>query len=234
MAPNLRLFDSDGAAAFSSHDFGRVVAGGSSPKKLIFVNSYGDVDAEDCEIGIYAVSGNDGDSFAQISGGEDFAANLSTLSATVDGGAGSIPDSATLKYKISVRDADGYESAANSNVVTPTLSAGNTNQVNLSWTAITGATDYRVYSSIDGGTTYKLKGTTANLTFTDNTGAEGLGAEPATDAVAYRITTWTTAPVSIGTLTIGSSFPVYIREVVPSNVSSTGNPRHHKTYLAFN
>lgn len=234
MAANMRLLDSDRVSLFASHDFSRVLAGNISAKKLVFLESYGDADALDVEFGPYAVAGNDGVTFTEISLGEEFSANTSTLSIIVNSSGGSIPDTADLRYKISARDADGFESAANSNTVVAVLNPGSANQVVLSWTAVTGATDYRVYSSIDGGITFKLIGTTANLTFSDNTGAEGAGAEPASTDRAYRVTTWGTTPLTIGTMAIGTKIPVYVRENVPLATTSAGNRRHHKTYISFN
>ena len=233
MASNLRLLDADKSTVFSSHNFNRVLAGTISGKKLIFVNSYGDEDALDTEFGLYAVSGNDGVNYGQISLGEGFSANGTTLSVTVNASGGGIPDTASLRYKISAVDENGHESEANSNVVIPTLNTGNTNQVVLSWTTISGAVLYKIYISVDGGTTYGLIGSTANLTFTDNAGVAGTSTPPATGSVAYRPTVWGTAPITFGTLAIGAKIPVFVRENVPLGITAQGNQRHHRTYLAF-
>lgn len=234
MASNLKLLAADKVTDFVSHDFSNILAGSIGVQKLVFVSSYGDVDAELCEFGVYAVSGNDGYTFTQISAGEEFSANTTTLSAIVNATGGSITDSTDIRYRISVIDGDDWESAANSNIVVPTLEAGNLNQVVLSWTAVTGAATYGIYVSLDGGTTYKQLATTALLTYTDNTGSATLIDPQSSGARAYRPTTWTTAPLSLGTLAVGATAPVYVRENIPGAATSVGNQRHHKTYLGFN
>lgn len=240
MAANLKLLDSNGVDDFTSYDFGRVLAGLTSTPKLIFVSSYGDATATNCEFGIYPVSGNDGYTFAQICLGEGFTTDGTTLTGEVSATGGSITAESILSYKISVVDADGHESYIDSNSYEPVLlsSPGNTNKVTLSWDAVEGATSYNVYCMVGmGGSYLKLNSTAiATTSYVDLTGVPGSTEPQTAGSVAYRPVAspgYSSAPLDLGSLTVGTKTPIYVRENVPEGTTSAGNQRHHKTYLAF-
>lgn len=138
MGAQLRLLDSDGVSPFVSHNFGNVLAGAQAVPKLVFVNSYGDVDAEECEFGIEAVTGNDGYTFTEIASANEIDASAVSVSGAVVTAGGAIAAGASIAYKVAVADRWGNESAPCPAAYNPTFASGSMNRCDLSWTAVAG------------------------------------------------------------------------------------------------
>lgn len=233
MGAQLRLLDSDGVSPFVSHNYGNVLAGAQSVPKLVFVNSYGDVAAEECEFGVEAVAGNDGYLFTEFCSANEINAVALTVTGVVGTSGGSIAAGASIQYKVAVADRWGNESEPCPSAYSPTFSTGTTNKVDLSWAAVAGAFKYVVYANVNGTGYYKL-GETPTNSFSDLTGAnDGTTVPRGAGSVAYVEGTWQTTPIDFATLAIGAKRPVTIRENVPLGITSSGNPRQHKCYVAF-
>lgn len=98
----------------------------------------------------------------------------------VGSGTGGTLAAATYNYKLTYT-IDGIESAmsaASTNVTT----SGSTSKVDLTWTAVTGATNYKIYGRTSGSFLQMYSGTTP--AFTDDGSVTPSGAGPATDAKA--------------------------------------------------
>lgn len=233
MSAQLRLLDSDGSTPFVSHNFGNILAGAESVPKLVFAESYGDVDAEECEFGIEAVAGNDGYTFTEICQATEITASGITVTGTVSTSGGTIAAGADIAYKVTVADRWGNESAPCPAAFSPTFASGTTNKCDLSWTAVTDAFKYIIYSSISGGTFYKV-GEASTNSFSDTTGTnDGVTVAPIGGNVAYAPGAWGTAAIDLGIIPIGNAEPLMVRNVIPIGTTSANNPRQHKCYVAF-
>ena len=234
MAASLQLLDSDNINVFVSQNFGNIIAGANSSEKLLFVNSNGDATANDSEFGFLTIPANDGVNFAHICAAAAMNTETTTISGAVVNTGGSIPDGTTVTYKISVLDSWDWESAVGSVYsFTTTISTGvGTNKINLSWTAITGAAQYGVYREVSGGG-FRLIALTSVNSYTDLNYTPTATEPPAPGTSAHKAGTYGVVPVACGNLTVGSSFPVILREVVPGGTLAAGNPRQHNLYVAF-
>jgi len=233
MAAQLRLLNSDGVSPFVSHNFGNVLAGAQAVPKLVFMDSYGDVAAEECEFGIESVAGNDGYTFTEISLGAAIDANSVTVTGVVGTVGGTIAAGASIQYKVAIADRWGNESTPCPAAYTPSFSSGTTNKCDLAWTAVAGAFKYILYSNINSAGFYKVGESPTNA-FTDLAGTnDGSTAPAGAGKVSYTEGAWQTAALVVGTMPIGTQIPVAVRENVPLGITSAGNPRQHKCYVAF-
>ena len=234
MTVSIRLLNSDKSSVFTTQSFGNILAGANSSDKLVFVDSYGDSTASGVEFGSIAVVGNDGVNYAQQCSATQFYSAGTSLANVVSETGGTIPSNTSLKYKLSVIDANSWESdIISSDVTTPTLSGTNTNSVTLSWSAISGASTYGVYLSLDDGVSYKKVTNTALLTYTDTSGTATSTNPQASGSAAYRVSTFSSSSVSCGDMGSGSKFPAFFRVQIPSGTTSTGNPRQYNLYLSY-
>ena len=104
---------------------------------------------------------------------------------TVGGG---LSTSTTYYYKVTAIDSAGGESAASSEVSATTGAGANTTQtINVSWTAVTGATGYKVYRATSSGSEVYLVNVTTNY-YADTGYATAGSATPPTTGTAYTST----------------------------------------------
>jgi hypothetical protein len=233
MPAQLRLLNSDGVSPFVSHNYGNVLAGAQSVPKLVFVDSYGDVAAEECEFGVEEVVGNDGYTFTEISLGASLDAGGVTVTGAVVTTGGSINAGASISYKVAVADRWGNISAPTPAAYTPAFASGSTNKCDLAWTAVAGAFKYIVYSDVGGSGFYKVAETPSN-SYTDLSGTnDGINTPAAPSAVAYVEGTWQQAALILGTMSVGAKIPLAVRSNVPAGITSANNPRQFKCYVAF-
>ena len=231
--PNVRLLDYDKATPFVSYSFGNISAGAIVSPRLVFADSYASGTASGAEFGVSSVAGNDGYTFAQVASGSTFNASGSAVTGTVLSTGGGIGSGTSLRYKLSVKDPYGWESYHDTVTYTPSLSGTTTNLVSLSWSAVSGTSQYGVYLSVDSGTTFKLVGFTTNAYYTDTSGTATATTPPASGSVGYRPGTWGTTAVAIGDMASGTQLPMFFKEVVPSGTGSAGNPRQHYIYVSY-
>lgn len=232
--PNVRLLDYDKVTPFVSYSFGNISAGAVVSPRLVFADSYQSGTASGVEFGVSTVTGNDGYSYCQICSGQEFNASGSAISGSVLTTGGSISGTLAPIYKLSVKDPYGWESEVDTATYAPSLTSGtNTHLVALSWSAVSGVSQYGVYLSLDAGVTYNLVTHTANAYYTDTSGTATTGTVPAASSVAYRPGTWGTAAIALGDMASGTKYPVMYKEVVPSGTTSAGNPRQHYVYVSY-
>lgn len=100
-----------------------------------------------------------------------------------------------------------------------------TKKVTVSWTAVTGATSYKIYrSTVQGTYIAALRVTQAGVSFIDDGTATGVG--DLTLASSFGIPpTLGTAGMSFGTLAIGQQAFYWENRVIPAATSEVGNPR---------
>lgn len=237
--PGVSILNSD-KTAFTSYNFGNIVAGASSANKLLFVSSTGSGTASGVEFGIEQVSANDGYSFCEVDRAEGFTSDAAGVSgsATIGGGSISGASSGNMKYAVSVVDAWSYESTINSaSAYAPSMTSGtNTYAVMVAWDAVSGASQYGLYLSLDAGTSYKKVTTTANAYYTDTTGTATATDPQAAASTAFRPSgTWVsgTSVISLSDMTSGSVLGVFMKEVVASGTTSAANPRQHYIYALY-
>lgn len=231
MGAQLRLLESDGISPLVSINFGNILAGTQSVPKLLFMHSYGDAACDSSEFAVEQTVGNDGYTFAQIAAASVIDNAATTLSGVVSTTGGTIAAGADISYKIAVADRWGHQTPLNSAGHTPAFAAGTTNQVTLTWPAVTGAFKYIVYSSIAGGTYYKV-GEAVSPAFTDLNGTNDGVTEP-TGTAAYFFDVWGAGPVAAGSLIAGAKFPVGLRQNIPAGTTASANPRQHKINVSF-
>lgn len=111
------------------------------------------------------------------------------LSATAQVTGGTLADDDYF-YVVTARNADGGETVI-SNEDSATVSGGGGNgSVDLTWTAVTNATDYRIYRSLTTGGPYGLLNVSVTNSFTDD-GSDSPGAAPPTANTAFYAGTYT-------------------------------------------
>ena len=231
MPAQLRLLESDGVTPLVSINFGNVLAGTQSVPKLLFMNSHGDAPCDNSEFNIEQTPGNDGYTFAQIAAATAIDNASTAISSTVATTGGNIAAGSDIAYKIAVADRWGNETPLNASAHAPAFTTGSTNQVTLTWPAVTGAFKYVIYSSINGGSFYKV-GEATTPSFTDLNGTND-GITTAIGSGAYYFEVWGTSPVAAGNLAPGAKFPVGLRQNVPAGTTVGGNPRQHKITVSF-
>lgn len=233
MSSLLRLLDSDRVTPFVSHSYGNILAGSSSTPKLLFVDCYGTEDCPDSEIGIEAVAGNDGYMYSEICQGAEMDASAITIGGTVYTTGGSIASGTLIEYEVTVKDRWGHESAPNPVSYQPSFVTGVTNKVDITWDADADAYTYVLYSNISGAGYYKVAEVSTN-SYSDLTALnDGVTSPPVGGSVAYKMGSWVTTPIALGTLTAGEIIPVGKRETIPGGSTADANPRQDKMYVAF-
>ena len=233
MSAQLRLLDSDKVTPFVSQSFGNILTDTVGVPKLVFMDSYGDAVCNSSEFGIEAISGNDGNTFCELSEGADMDASGVTVAGTVVTTGGSIDSSLSIEYKVTVMDRWGNESEVNPSSYSPSFSSGSTNKVDLTWTAVAEVFKYVVYSNIASAGWFKVaEATTEAYTDLDGTN-DGATTPPASGAVAYKFATWGASAIAAGNLAAGAKKSVGFRENIPSTATAVGNPRQHKIYVSF-
>lgn len=101
---------------------------------------------------------------------------------TVANTGGTIGPATTVSYRITALDPDGGETTP-STAGTATTGAGSTNAATVTWTAVTGATGYKVYGRT-GGSEQLLATLGAVTTFTDNGSIAPSGALPTSNTAS--------------------------------------------------
>jgi hypothetical protein len=234
MPAQLRLLDSDGATPLVSINFGNVLAGGFSAPRLLFMDSFGDSPCNQSEFGVEATSGNDGVTFAQVVEAGLIDNSGVAIAALVEATGGIIAAGASIVYKVTSFDRWNNQTVVNAAGVGPVFSVGATNKVTLTWGAVPGAFKYGVYSSISGGSFYKV-GESSAAEFTDLNGTNDGITAPPVSGTAYVMDDigWSAGPISGGDMAVGTKKAVGLRENVPLGTTATGNPRQHKVYVSF-
>ncbi len=106
------------------------------------------------------------------------------LTGTVTG----TPGAATVTWTVTALDAAGETMASAGFTVTTANATLSSSPVNLSWSAVTGATGYSVYRTVGGPSQGKISANQAGLTLTDN-GIAGSGASPTSNTSGYAPST---------------------------------------------
>lgn len=235
--PNISLKASDGVTTFTSYNFGNLLTGAASSPQLAFCVSDGSGTASGAKFGTSQVSGSDGYTFTEVVSGNAFNASGTNIAGSAASGTGTISGTASLRYALTVKDSFEHESYIDTVTYSPSLTSGtNTFTVAVSWTAISGASLYGLYLSLDSGATYGRVTYTAATSYVDTSGTSGTGSLPASGSTAYRPSgTWVsyTSYLDLGDMASGTTKPVFYRENLPSGTTSANNPRQLTIYTSY-
>lgn len=241
MSTVIKHLDRDGATQIASESWGIMEAGAAAVAQKFAVENISDrvLGTTAVVLTLLAVPGNDGFDFALC------ALDTATLSkpygvgAALSGTGGMWGTPKTVYYRITTINATGE--TIGSDEITVIVSDAD-KKVDLSWTKITGATNYKVYRSETAGiyTTPALRATVAQpggagpVTYTDDGDSLSAGAPPAANTTGGAAPNYGTpptmgaGPLSLPVLAIAQQAFYWVQVNVPSYATSAGNDRLFK------
>jgi len=240
----VNFLDSNGVTVLTAKTLAQVTAGTAGAGVKLGFQNVGDEALAGLELQLEQVGSGDGYSMAEwvfdtatLSPPWGVTATLQTNIGTTQWGAGN----AGRKYfVITAVNATG-ETAQSVEVFADVVNVGASlgDRVLLAWTAVPGATSYRIYRSTTSGSyaTPKLVATVADpgVSYTDDGSAVTSGAPPADNtsggtgpAYGTPPTGYQETPLVVGGLPVGKAVFYWVRADVPLGTSSTGNPRSVK------
>lgn len=232
--------DSDGVTVITAKTLTQVKAGtAGTAKKFGFWNT-GTEALTGCELGITQVGSGDGYSMAEwkfdtatLSPPWGWTATVQTNGGTTQWGAGNAGRKYYVITAVNASGETGKSLEVYADIVNVGASLGD--RVLLSWTAVPGATSYKIYRSTTSGvySTPALLTTVVGTSHTDDGAAVASGAPPSSNTTGGSSPTYgtpptggfQTTPLVIGTLPVGKAVFFWGRVNVPLGASSTGNPR---------
>jgi hypothetical protein len=167
-------------------------------------------------------------------GGNMASPGVITLSTATAGG--SLSASTTYYFKVTALDGSGGETTPSSEYSIATGSATATNTITASWTAISGATSYRVYyGTTAGGESAYFTTTSTSYTMTATTGSTS-ATPPSTNAAFSNVFTGTgdylAVPVTINSsLTVGSAANGVVYTSGTYEPVLSGTARHQESII---
>lgn len=235
MAASVRHLDSDGATAITGVVWPDAFAGQAQTARKFGVENNGDRTLTNVAGKLRQVGSNDGVTMAR------WARDTATLSApwgvgatlTGSGAGGVWPSVGVRYYRLTATNATG-ETVGSSEVSANVDDT--TKKVQLSWTAVPGATGYRIYRTETQGQ-YSSPALRAELTsgsitsYTDDGGAVGAGALPAANTTGGPPPSYGTPPtlgtsdLAFGTLAVGQQAFYWVNWEIPAATPEVGNPR---------
>lgn len=233
--------DSNGATVITTMTLAQVRAGAAgTPKKFGFWN-VGDEALASLQLPITQVGAGDGYSMVEwvfdaltLSPPWNVTATVQTNAGTTQWGSGG---AGRYRYVVTAVNATG-ETSRSLEVYADIINVGATlgDRVLLSWTAVVGATSYRIFRSLVSGTytTPSLLATVSSpgVSLTDDGASLSSGAPPDDNETGglspnYGVapTGYQQTPLVVGSLPIGKAVFYWVRVDVPLGTTSLGNPR---------
>lgn len=233
MAVILTHLSADGATQVASHNWSNVNAGSSATPLKFFAWNTGDRALTGLTFDAVQVGSGDGYTYMR------WASDTTTLScpwgfaASVVGSGGTIPSGTTYYYKITGLNATGETTGSLEVSGTTTV---NNSSIVLTWTALPGATGYKIYRSTTTGSygassLLTTIGSGLTVTYTDTGTATSSGTLPSVNTTGGAGPTYGTPPslgssaIAIGTLEIGRQWIYWVGITVGASATETGNPR---------